>query len=158
MSPHHLHLIVNHLPVVGAIWLLIVLLIAVWRPSAPLIRLGLGLSVLLAITAGIAFWTGEPAEEAVEDLAGVSHSAIESHEEIARVALIAAVVTGLVGAAGLWVSRRRARRGAAVAALACVAVTVVLLGIAANRGGLIVRPDLRGEGTFPQEAGHEDGD
>ena len=54
------------------------------------------------------FLTGEPAEEVVGHLPGISEQAIEEHEEAAEVA---AIVTGFAGLLGLWllIARRGGR-------------------------------------------------
>jgi hypothetical protein len=145
VNPQLLHLILNHLPVVGALWVLVVLAAALLWPRPALIRLALGLSVLLALTAAGAFLTGEPAEEAVEHLPGVDEHAIEAHESSAKASLIGAIASGVAGLLGLLWSRGRPLRRAVVPALLAVLVSGVLLAVTAHRGGQIVRPSLRGD-------------
>lgn len=61
---------------------------------------------------------GGGAAEAIKDLPGVSASAVEPHEDVAKVALILAIVLGLVSVAatGVRAARRNPlRRGVALA-------------------------------------------
>lgn len=99
MNGAHLHLMINHLPVLGVGFGLLLLLAARWRRSAELTNAALVVFVLAAAAAGTAYLTGEPAEGAVEDLAAVTEASIEQHEEAATVAL---VLTGLLGAGALF--------------------------------------------------------
>ena len=71
MDPQLLHLRLNHLPVVGALWTLAFLVFALFRPSASRAKLALALTVVLAGTVVLAYLTGGPAEEKIEHLAGV---------------------------------------------------------------------------------------
>src|SRR6478609_3961062 len=89
MSLVHLHLLLNHIPVIGT--LIALLLFA----TALLLRETVSTKFALAFTAGVAaiavvvYFTGAPAEEAVEKLAGVTERSIERHEEAAELATIA---------------------------------------------------------------------
>ena len=144
MNWAHAHLILNHEPVVG---LLLVLPILAWglaRRSQDLLRAGLSLLVLLALLSLAVFFTGEPAEELVENLAGVSEPMIERHEEAALFATIALVVVGALSLAGLLSFRRRAiplRLPAVLLLLSLVPAGAVAW--TANLGGQIRHPEIR---------------
>ena len=99
MNGAHLHLMINHLPVLGVGFGLLLLLAARFRRSTELTNAALVVFVLAAAAAGTAYLTGEPAEGAVEDVAAVTEASIEQHEEAATVAL---VLTGLLGAGALF--------------------------------------------------------
>jgi uncharacterized membrane protein len=144
VSPQLLHLVVNHVPVIGAVWTLLVLAIAYLRPEVPAVRVALILTVLLAPAAVAAFLTGEPAEGTIEHLPGVVETAIGPHEDMARVALGGAIAAGLAGLWGFWLLRRRSPRRALLPSLVLVFVTAILMGITAHRGGKIHRPELGG--------------
>jgi uncharacterized membrane protein len=146
MNWAHLHLMLNHLPVVGSLFAVGLVLYAVLRKSPELQKAGLGLLVVVALTALPAFLTGEPAEHAVEELPGVSEEAIEHHEEAASLALAAALVTGAVAAVGLALSRREgvpSRRLVLVCAVLALG-TLALMGRTANLGGRIRHPEIAG--------------
>ena len=64
LSPAHLHLVLNHIPVLGT--MLFAPLVLVWgllRRSRDVTQIGLLLAVLLAATTIPIYLTGEPAEE-----------------------------------------------------------------------------------------------
>ena len=155
MNPALVHLLFNHFPVVASVLGLLLLLWARLRRSEELNQAALGVFVLGAVLAAPAYFSGEPAEERVEDLPGVSKPRIEDHEEAAKAAAAAAGVLGALSAAGLIVSLRRGRApGALGAAIAVVAiVTAVLMGRAAHLGGQIHHPEIREAAPPAPDAG-----
>ena len=101
MSWAHIHLALNHVPVIGLLIVLLLLAVATLRRSTELTRVSYGLLVLLAATAVVVYLTGEPAEELIENLPGFSEALVEEHEEVALIATIGMVVLGLVALVGL---------------------------------------------------------
>jgi hypothetical protein len=146
MSPVHLHLLLNHVPVIGTIVAIGLLAYAVVRRSPELVRVSLGMFVLLALAGAVVYLTGEPAEELVEGLPGVSEAILERHEEAA---LVATTLLGLVGAVslgGLLAFRERAAgipRGFAAATLLLALVPAGAMGYTANLGGQIRHTEIR---------------
>jgi hypothetical protein len=102
MNWAHLHLALNHVPVIGLPIVLLLLGWAIVRRSAELLKASFGLIILLAVVTVIVQVTGEPAEELVEGLPGVVESMVEAHEESALLGTIGLVVVGLVALFGLW--------------------------------------------------------
>jgi hypothetical protein len=148
MSLVHLHLIVNHIPVIGMGFVVIILALAAWRRHSAAARLGLSFMIGLAVMTAIVFVTGEPAEEAVEGIAGVSDSMIHPHEEAADVALIGVTIAGILALAALVRFRRRELpRWVAGAALAIAVTVTAMLGWTANLGGQIRHTEIVGAAT-----------
>jgi uncharacterized membrane protein len=145
MNGAHLHLLLNHLPVIGTIFGLLLLLFALLRKSEEGKRIALGFFVFAALAAVPTYLTGEPAEEVAERLPGVTHALIEGHEEAALFALIASGLTGLISLIGLFLSRRTAKlpQWLVIAPLALALVTSGLLGWTANLGGQIRHTEIR---------------
>jgi hypothetical protein len=151
MNGAHLHLLVNHIPVLGAFGLLLLFAIAFARRDSSLARLTLVLSVALAAASAGVFLTGEPAEEAVEHLAGAAENAVEPHEDAA---LIATVAFGLFGAAALVAlvgfRRRPMPRWVAGSALIGILVVSGLMGWTANLGGRIRHTEMSAGAGAPR--------
>ena len=145
MSIVHLHLLLNHVPVIGMAFVLLILGVALWRRNDGMGKLGLAvLAGLSAITAAV-FLTGEPAEEAVEGVVGVSESMIHPHEEAAEASLIATAIVGVLALGALAVYRRRTLpRWVTGTALAAALVTSGMLGWTANLGGQIRHTEIGG--------------
>jgi len=75
MNLAHLHLVLNHLPVLGTGFGLALLIFGLWRRSDELKKTALGVLVLVALAAVPVYLTGEPAEELVQAVPGVSKPA-----------------------------------------------------------------------------------
>jgi hypothetical protein len=145
MTSVHLHLLLTHVPVIGVFVILCVLIGALGRRNDSIGRLGLTMLVGVALVTVAVYFTGEPAEEAVEDLAGVSEALIHSHEDAALAAFAATGVAGVV-ALGLlsWFRQRALARWAIGAALGLTFVAAGLMAWTANLGGQIRHSEIRG--------------
>ena len=145
METVHIHLIASHVPIFALITGILVLLYAIIRKSEYLDPLAMILFIVSGVVAVIAYQTGEPAEHAVEGLAGVSHSVIESHEEIAEWAMIATGLLGLLAIAVWAISNywHNYRRVLMIGMLVLALVPTVLVGITANRGGKVRHTEIR---------------
>jgi hypothetical protein len=105
MNAAQVHLALNHVPVVGIWFGLLVLALALLRASEELKRAALVLFAVVGLASVPAYFSGGQAEEIVEHLSGVEHDRIEEHEEAGRFAAIAAGVLALLAAALLWMFR-----------------------------------------------------
>ncbi|HRC84461.1 MAG TPA: hypothetical protein PK413_02495 [Thermoanaerobaculia bacterium] len=155
----HLHLALNHAPVIATPLGVALLGWGLLAKSRDLKRAGLVLLVLATLASIAAFWTGENSEEAVEGLAGVSHKLVHEHEEAAETARIAFLATGVLAALGLLLSRgeRKVPAWLWAAILAAGMVTSGLLFHAAGLGGAIRHPEI-GMGGAASPGGGEGGE
>jgi hypothetical protein len=107
MDALYLHLLLNHIPVIGTIGALLLLGAAFVTRSRDLAVAGLVAVVMVALATIPVYLTGEPAEERVEHLAGFDHDAIHEHEDAADYAIFFMEVSGAVALIPLAMSRRR---------------------------------------------------
>jgi uncharacterized membrane protein len=145
MSWVHLHLLLNHVPLLGAAFATFLLAFAMLKGSDELKKVSLGASVIAALIAIPVYLTGEPAEEAVEKLPGVSEAIIGRHEAAALVALIMVLVLGVVAIAGLVFFRRNRRIPLwfGTVALLLSLVACGAMGWTANLGGQVRHSEIR---------------
>lgn len=144
----HIHLLLNHVPVIGAVFTALLLAIALLRDSTELGKTSLGILGLLAAVAIVVYLTGEPTEEIVERLPGFSESAMESHEEAALVATIAIGVLGVLALGALAVFRHRVLpRWVNGATLVATLAVTAMMGYTANLGGQIRHSEIRPGGV-----------
>lgn len=144
MNVAHLHLAINHLPVVGIPLALLVLLFGIARKNAGAQLLGLVLLSGLGLVAVGVYFTGEPAESVVEHMPGVTEAVIEKHEDAASVSLALAVLAGVSAAAALWLVRAgRAYRIAIWSTVGAAVLAVLSLAYTANLGGSIRHTEIR---------------
>jgi len=154
MNLGYFHLVLNHLPVLGVVFGLLLFAAALLRNSAELRRAALWVFVLSALAALPAFLTGEPAEDLVKGLPGVTKQVIEAHEDFASVALGAAILLGLAALGALILAERSARlqKQFTLAVLLCSVVAAGLLLRTAQLGGQIRHTEVRPGALAFQEA------
>lgn len=151
MNWAHVHLLLNHIPVLGTLFGLVLLGWGVVRRNESIQRAALGAFVIAALIAIPVFLTGEPAEAAVEHLAGTAESAIETHETAATLALVAVEVLGAIALVGLLLRRSRFARRATPVALVFAIITTGLMARTANLGGKVRHTELRGAASVESE-------
>ena len=139
------HLLTNHIPILGIPFVLALLLYGLWRKSADLQRFGMIGLVATGLLAIPAFLSGEEAEEIVEDRAQISETLIENHEEAAEVAfwflegIAAAALAGLV----LFRSPKQLPRWFTQGVVVSLIASGVLMARVGHLGGLISHPEIR---------------
>lgn len=144
MTVLHLHLLLNHIPVLGAVILVVLFGFAVAKRDSSLSKIGFTLFVLLGAITGIVYLTGGGAEEIAEKITGVSELSVSLHEEAAEVSTIAFTVAGVLALASLIFFRRKPiPQRAAIAALGASFIVAGLLAWTANLGGNIRHTELR---------------
>jgi hypothetical protein len=143
----------NHLPVIGAPVLLLLLTLGLLRRSGELTLVALGLIVGLAAATALVYLTGGPAEELVERAPWFRELLTETHEEQATVSLVAALATGVLAAAALAL-RNRAWGGRWLprAVWGGLAATTLLLAWTAWSGGQIRHDEVRAAAAAPRAA------
>ena len=96
MNDAHLHLLFNHLPIVGSLIGLLILAVGIFFKQPMVRKTAFGVLVFSALVTLPAFFTGEGAEEIVEELPGISHNLIHEHEEAAELALWLSETLGIL--------------------------------------------------------------
>ena len=84
MNEAHLHLIINHFPIVGLFIGIIILTVGIGFKFDNSKRTALLIIIGSVIASYISFETGEGAEEIVENLPNVTEKLIHEHEEMAE--------------------------------------------------------------------------
>lgn len=141
MNETHLHLLLNHLPILGSLFGLLVLAVGLTKTNTTLTRTGL---VTLLVAAGLCLptqLTGEGAEEAIGQLPDISRTLIQAHEEAAELGFWALELTGALALLAL-LARERARTFARLTLLGAV-LSFGLLARAGNLGGQIRHAEIR---------------
>lgn len=105
MDSAYLQLMLNHVPVFAVIFGFFLLLGGVMTRSKSVSRVGLGLLALAAIVAIPVYLTGEPAEQVVEKLPGVSEAITGQHESAAFLSLGLVMLSGLLALTALVFAR-----------------------------------------------------
>jgi hypothetical protein len=145
MNPAHLHIILNHIPVIGIPFGTALLIWGFWRKSQEVKTAALLVFVAIALVTIPTYLSGRAAEDLVEDLPGVSENLIENHEGAAAIAVAATSILGGLALVRLLIPTRFAAIGGPLTIL----VFVLSVGVAgwlartANLGGQIRHPEIR---------------
>jgi uncharacterized membrane protein len=134
-SGAHIHLLVNHAPIFGSLFALVLLLASYFTSADTFRRTAFVILILTAFAGAAAKYSGEPAEDAVRGFPGVSRDVIHAHEDMADKAFIFAGVLGVLALGGLV----RWRRGPIPGGVTLVAVLAT-----AFVGGAMVYTGLLG--------------
>lgn len=146
LSPLHLHLMLNHMPLLGALAAALLLVWGLVRRSPEVVRVGLIATVLVALLTIPVYLTGEPAEHRLRDLVpDIDRDIAHDHEERAETAFIAILVTGALAVIALWRGRATGDPGRGWAGLVCAALVICfgLFAWTALIGGQIRHTELR---------------
>jgi hypothetical protein len=141
----HLHLLLNHVPTVGATVALGLLIVAFIRRDEGLKLVGLEVLFAIALLTLPAYMTGVAAFQKIRNQPGISETAIRLHQDVALYGFTWMEFAGFIGWVALWQARRRGRAatGMVAAATALTIVALVVMARAANLGGDIHHEEIR---------------
>lgn len=157
MNDAHLHLAVNHLPIIIPIAAVVVLVAGFILKSEVVKRVSYFLFLVAAICTMPAFATGEGAEEVAEGLPGVTEHLIHEHEEKAEGFAILNYLLGLISLVGIWASWKQKQFAKWIAIVVFLfAIVVIIKGReVGTSGGEIRHTEIR-KGAKIQEEEHEE--
>jgi len=168
MNPAHLHLLVNHLPILGTLFGLLLGIYGAIRRQPPVVRAAFLALIVSGVAGLVAKETGEDAEEIVEHLPGVDRRALHEHEEAADWATWAGLALAVTALGVLVWKRREPDLGAVPTAgvLLLAAVVFALMARTGNLGGEIRHTEIRTgadagsatDGAALPRRPHDDGD
>jgi uncharacterized membrane protein len=143
----HLHLLLNHVPTVGAVVAMGLLLLALVRRDERLKHAGLEVLFAIAVLTLPVYLSGVGAQQKLRDQPGVSDEAMRVHHDAALAGFTVTELAGFVAWVALWQTRRhgRARRGLIPAVTLLSIIAIALMARAANLGGEIRHPEIRAD-------------
>jgi uncharacterized membrane protein len=104
MNDAHLHMVVNHFPIIGTIFGFGILIVGLVLKNKTLINTSYVLFIVAAIFGAFSMGTGEGAEELVEDMPNIGKQIIHEHEELAEKLAILLYVLGGLSLIGLYLN------------------------------------------------------
>ena len=150
MNDAHLHMIVNHFPIIGTIFGLGILISGMILKNNSVKNTAYVLFIVAAIFAAFSMGTGEGAEELVEDMPTVGKQIIHEHEEMAEKLAVVLYVLGIISLGGLILSYLK---NAKATMLSYVALVVAVVGVffaqqTGTSGGEIRHTEIRPNATL----------
>ncbi|HSN47731.1 MAG TPA: hypothetical protein VLR29_03125 [Flavobacterium sp.] len=145
MNDAHLHMVVNHFPIIGTILGLGILITGIFLKNNSVKNTAYFLFIVAAVFAAFSMGTGEGAEELVEDMPSVGKQIIHEHEEMAEKLAIVLYVLGVVSLGGLFLNYKNHSKGNLVSYVAAIvaAVGVFLAQQTGTTGGEIRHTEIR---------------
>lgn len=145
MNDAHLHLLVNHFPIIGTILGVGILIAGLILKNNTVKNTAYSLFIVAAIFTIASMSTGEGAEDLAENLPGVTEQLIHEHEEMAEKFALVLYVLGFLSLVGLYLNITNKAKGKLVAfvVLTVSIVGVVLAKETGTTGGEIRHTEIR---------------
>ncbi|CAM4237450.1 hypothetical protein [Flavobacterium terrigena] len=145
MNDAHLHLLINHFPIIGLFFGFLILLFGMIKKNATLKSTAYIIFISCMIMGKISMMTGDKAEHSVEEMAGFSHDYIHEHEEAAELFMKPLYILGLVSIFGL-VALSKKRENEKFVSICAMLIAVICLFLSKNvgtSGGEIRHTEIR---------------
>src|SRR5436309_8158940 len=149
MTLAHIHLLLNHWPIIGAFVGLFLFLAALFANSDDLKQTSLAFFTLIALLAIPTYMSGDVANEVLKASTPLPTELINTHQGAALLSLIFMEITGAVALIGLWQFSRMSRPAPGPVARWNFAVvlflsilTAGLMIVTGNTGGAIRHPEI----------------
>lgn len=145
MNDAHLHLVLNHLPIILPLIGLLIMIGGLLFRSEIIKRTAYLIFILAAVVTIPTFAAGEGAEQVIEKLSGVDEYLIKTHKEIAETFAIVCYVLGGISLLGLWANFYK-KSLSKIICFTVIGICVITLFFAiktATSGGEIRHPEIR---------------
>lgn len=149
MNDAHLHMVVNHFPIIGTILGFGILIAGIVLKNNSIKNTAFVLFIVAAVFAAFSMATGEGAEELVEDMPSIGKQIIHEHEEMAEKLALVLYVLGVISLLGLILDFLKNAR---VQLISYIALVIAAVGIffaqqTGTTGGEIRHTEIRSNYT-----------
>ena len=139
----HIHIMINHFPVILAVMGALAALLGMLRSRRGIWLYATATLTIAALASVPTYFTGEPAEHALNRPWYIARASIHTHEDAA---LVATIITGVAGLIALFAWRRLVRypreislpRGLRIAVVVTAVAAAAAMGYASLLGGYII--------------------
>ncbi|WP_413998388.1 DUF2231 domain-containing protein [Flavobacterium sp. W1B] len=154
MNDAHLHLIVNHFPIIGTIFGFGILIGGMFLKNNAVKNTAYVLFVVAAIFAALSVVTGEGAEKLVEDMPNIGEKLIHKHHEIAEKLALVLYFLGAVSILGFYLNLKNHSKAKLVSffVLGLALVAIFLSQKVGTSGGEIRHTEIRENSTVSKAA------
>lgn len=154
MNAAHLHLVLNHFPVIGSGIAIFVLLIGIIKKSDDVKKVSVLILILTALVTIPVYLTGDKAQEKIEgNYEDVEESEINSHEDFALYSFIVMDIAGAISLISIFLFKKPKVLPNSFAYFLLILLLIVngMMAYTANLGGRIHHPEIR-EDKMPWES------
>lgn len=147
MNEAHLHMVVNHFPIIGPIFGILILITGIFLKKKSVKNTAYFVLMISAIFAGISMATGEGAEEIAEKLPNVTDHIIHEHEEMAEKLAAVMYAAGIFSLISFYFNLKKNsfERYTSIVTLILTAVAIFLAIETGITGGEIRHTEIRTE-------------
>lgn len=157
MNAAHFHLLINHLPLAGLLFGILLLIGGLIANSKPVTNASQMILILAGILVFPAYFSGEGAEDSLmEQVQGIEKSCIHEHEEAALISFILTIAVGVIALVTLFINNRAKKENKLLVYLLLITGLVALasIGQVAKLGGEIRHTEIRENTTESPELKH----
>jgi uncharacterized membrane protein len=160
MNPAHIHMVINHIPIIGIGFVILLFIIALFRKSSELTDISLIFVILIAISTIFVHQSGESAEEFVEGKPGFSDELVQAHDVAADLAFVFVEAVGVIALITMIVRRYHRKMGKVLTLITLLGLIVGggLIVRTANLGGKINHPEIRSDTGVLSAPSHKSGE
>ncbi len=154
MNSAHLHLVLNHFPVIGTMITLFILAIGIMKKSDDVKKTAMLVLILTSLVTIPVYLSGDKAQEKIEGAyEDVDESFIDAHEDFALYSFIAMDIVGAIAVMSMFLYRKPKELSNSFAILMFALILIVngMMAYTANLGGKIHHPEIR-EDKLPWES------
>ncbi len=153
MNAAHFHLVINHVPIIGSMMAIFVLIVGMIKKSDDVKKVSALVLILTALLTIPVYLSGGKAQGKIEgNYEDVDEQFINTHEESAFYSFVLMDITGAVAIIALFVFRKPKilPNSFSITLLVILLIVISLMTYTANLGGKIHHPEIR-EDTMPWE-------
>lgn len=145
MNGAHIHLLLNHFPLIGLFFSTVILGLGLFRSNKEFVHAGLLITAISGVLTLPTYLTGDPAEDVLKSTPGFSKSLVHEHEEAAEFAAWSIGITAVLAAAALFLSFKKNHipKALMIAIVVLQLFSLVVLARVSNLGGKISHPEIR---------------
>ena len=159
MDAAHLHLVLNHFPVIGTVITMFLLFIGLVKKSDDVKKSAMLVLILTAFVTIPVYVSGDGAQQIIEgNYDDVDEEYIDEHEDFALYSFIAMNLTGAIAILSMFLYRKPKTLPDSFVIIMFVLVLTVngMMAYTANLGGKIHHPEIRG--TSSEKSGYKSTD
>lgn len=154
MNDAHLHMVVNHFPIIGTIFGLGILITGIVLKNKSVKTVAYVLFIIAALFGAFSMGTGEGAEELVEDMPSVGKQIIHEHEELAETLALLLYIIGAFSILSLYFSIKKIvfEKHTSILVVILALVAVFFAKQVGTSGGEIRHTEIRANATISSQA------
>ena len=147
MNAPHIHLLINHLPIIGLIIGILVVIFGLFSKKQIISSVGLWITMIAGFSSYPTMYSGGASEHFLEENEGkycVSEDLIHEHEEAAELAFWPCIATGVFAGLALIGNRKghKHTKKAEILVVFIGIIAIILIGKAGLTGGQIRHPEI----------------